>query len=231
MIPTDLSPVANHLWQSTFFAIAAGLLALALRKNRAAVRYWIWLAASIKFLIPFSLLIDLAGRLEWRPPAVTAQSQLASLAYSFNQPFVRYAPSSTASSSRTLPEILFALWFCGVIAGLIYWLRLMRRIRAIERGATILKLDLAIPAMSSPSRMEPGVFGILKPVLILPAGINERLTSAQLEAVLTHELCHVRRRDNLTAAIHMLVEVIFWFHPLVWWIRTRLVAEHGRVRE
>ena len=82
--------------------------------------------------------------------------------------------------------------------------------------------------MSSATRLEPGVFGIRKPVLLLPEGITDRLTPAQLEAVLAHELCHVRRRDNLTAAIHMVVEVVFWFHPLVWWIRTHLVAERER---
>jgi beta-lactamase regulating signal transducer with metallopeptidase domain len=38
-------------------------------------------------------------------------------------------------------------------------------------------------------------------------------------------MCHVRRRDNLTASIHMLVEAIFWFHPAVWWIKTRLLEE------
>ncbi|HEY4085460.1 MAG TPA: hypothetical protein VGM43_05955, partial [Bryobacteraceae bacterium] len=57
MIAVDLPAIANHLWQSTLFAVAAGLLTLTLRKNRAAVRYWVWLAASVKFLIPFSLLI------------------------------------------------------------------------------------------------------------------------------------------------------------------------------
>jgi Zn-dependent protease with chaperone function len=41
----------------------------------------------------------------------------------------------------------------------------------------------------------------------------ERLTPSQIDAVLMHELCHVRRRDNLAAALHMLVETIFWFHP------------------
>ena len=46
--------------------------------------------------------------------------------------------------------------------------------------------------------------------------------------MLAHELCHVRRRDNLTAAIHMIVEAIFWFHPLVWWIGARLVEERER---
>jgi beta-lactamase regulating signal transducer with metallopeptidase domain len=39
------------------------------------------------------------------------------------------------------------------------------------------------------------------------------------------EMCHVRRRDNLTAANHMVVEAAFWFYPLVWWIRARLVEE------
>lgn len=54
MIPSQLQSLANHLWQSTLFAAAAGLLTLSLRKNRAQTRYWLWLAASVKFLIPFS---------------------------------------------------------------------------------------------------------------------------------------------------------------------------------
>jgi bla regulator protein blaR1 len=42
-----------------------------------------------------------------------------------------------------------------------------------------------------------------------------------IEGILAHESVHVRRHDNLTAAIYMLVEVVFWFHPLVWWIERR----------
>ena len=62
----------------------------------------------------------------------------------------------------------------------------------------------------------------------MPEGILERLSPAQLQAVLAHEMCHVRRRDNLAAAVHMAVEAIFWFHPLVWWIGSRLVEERER---
>ena len=76
--------------------------------------------------------------------------------------------------------------------------------------------------------MEPGVFGIFRPVLLVPEGITDRLTPAQWKTILTHELCHVRRRDNLTAAIHMAIEAIFWFHPLVWWIGKRLIDERER---
>ena len=61
-----------------------------------------------------------------------------------------------------------------------------------------------------------------------PEGIIERLTPSQLEAVLAHESCHVRRRDNLTAALHMIVEGVFWFHPVVWWISAELVKERER---
>src|SRR6185312_10120322 len=89
-----------------------------------------------------------------------------------------------------------------------------------------LKTDL--PTLSSPALLEPGVFGILRPVLLLPEGITDRLTSEHLSAILAHELCHVRRRDNLTAAIHMAVEAIFWFHPLIWWLGVRLVEERER---
>jgi uncharacterized protein (TIGR03435 family) len=49
-----------------------------------------------------------------------------------------------------------------------------------------------------------------------------------LKAIIAHEMCHVRRHDNLTSAIHMLVEAIFWFHPALWWIGTRLVEERER---
>ncbi|HEY3884210.1 MAG TPA: M56 family metallopeptidase, partial [Vicinamibacterales bacterium] len=64
--------------------------------------------------------------------------------------------------------------------------------------------------------LEPGVVGIRRPILLLPDRIAECLTPEQLDAVVVHELCHVQRRDNLTATVHMFVEAVFWFHPLVW---------------
>ena len=76
--------------------------------------------------------------------------------------------------------------------------------------------------------MEPGVVGLWRPVILVPSGIEDDLTPRQLAAVLTHELCHIRRRDNTTAAVHMIVEAAFWFHPLVWWIGARLLEERER---
>jgi uncharacterized protein (TIGR03435 family) len=96
------------------------------------------------------------------------------------------------------------------------------------RTASPLDLPIGVKAMTSPAFPEPGVFGVRRAILLLPAGIADRLTPPQLHAVVTHELCHVRRRDNLAAALHMGVEAVFWFHPLVWWLGARLMEERER---
>ena len=65
-------PLANHLWQSTVFGGVVWLLTLLLRRNRAQARYCLWLVASAKFLLPFSLLVGLGSRIAWsRTPAIT----------------------------------------------------------------------------------------------------------------------------------------------------------------
>lgn len=69
------------------------------------------------------------------------------------------------------------------------------------------------------------MFRIVEPVLLLPANIGCHLDTLQLEAVIAHELSHARRGDNLWAAAHRVVEALFWFHPMVWWLGTRLVEE------
>ena len=230
MNPEYVSALGNHLWQSTLFAGLAGFLTLALRNNRARVRHGVWLAASCKFLIPFSVLIALGGHVRWR--AETTQSNIAIVMDQVSQPFTaptitarRVAPPRTASP---LPEILLAGWAIGFlgISGA-WWIR-WRRIRDAVHAGSHLQLEIPIRAVSSPTSLEPGVFGVLRPVLLLPEGMFDRLTPPQVEAIIAHELCHVRHRDNLAAALHMLVETVFWFHPLVWWVGKQIVEERER---
>jgi len=230
MLPTFF----NHLLQSTLFAAAAGLLTLAFRKNRAQVRYALWLAASVKFLIPFSVLIAMGSHFAWRASAGAAQSGLSFVVEQVSQPFaspvaVSIAPAvSHVSWTGWIPSVLSALWVIGFLIVVTSWWRRWRDLRAVLRDASPLRLPNGIEALTSPEFGEPGVYGIRRPVLLLPTGIVDELTSAQLEAILAHELCHIRRRDNLAAAIHMAVEAVFWFHPLVWWLGARLMDERER---
>jgi bla regulator protein BlaR1 len=225
-----LTAVLNHLWQSTLFAAVAGLLTLPLRRNRARTRYWLWVAASVKFLIPFSLLVDAGSHLGWRVAPIIVQSDHSSMMEQiFAAPALAIAAPATAQNTPSqLPALLFAAWLSGFWMVLFRWWREWRRIRTALRTASPFRLDAPIRAMSSPALLEPGVFGVLRPVLLLPEGIAERLMPEQLKAIIAHELCHVRYHDNLAAAFHMLAEAMFWFHPLVWWIGKRLVDERER---
>ena len=238
--------VANHLWQSTLFAAVAWLLTLALRNNRAQVRYWLWLAASVKFLIPFSLLIGMGSHLGWPKAAVVLQPGVSVVMQEIGQPFAQATPryaAVPAASTALLPALLLVVWLCGCVGVLLFWWSRWRRVTRAVCGAFPLQSGRELDAqrrlesrgiagpikiIASKSALEPGVVGVFRPVMLLPAGISDRLTDAQLEAIIAHELCHVRRRDNLLAAIHMLVEALFWFHPLVWWIGARLVDERER---
>jgi bla regulator protein BlaR1 len=245
--------LGNHLWQSTLFAIGAGLLTLLLRKNYARARYWLWLAASVKFLIPFSLLVRIGSYLAWSRGSAGTKGSLYFAMEEVGQPFTQSAMSvisgatpSTVSPSlfHLLPAVLGVAWLCGFVVVVFIWclrwsqvsaavresapLRDGREVEALRRLERIGGVGKRIDMMLSRASLEPGVFGIARPVLVWPEGISERLGDAHLEAILAHELRHVRRRDNLAAAIHMVVEAIFWFHPLVWWLGARLVEERER---
>ena len=232
MIPESLSPIANHLWQSTLFAVAAGLLTSALRKNSARVRHWVWVAASLKFLVPFSLLMALGSHIYWRTAPASTPPRLSIALDQAAQPFAVQASSvaltTPASAKSPLLPTAWTLWACGFagIAG--SWLIRWRRIAAAVRAGSPVDLGIPIRAISSPAFIEPGIFGPFRPILLLPEGITERLTPEQWKAVVAHELCHVRRRDNLIALAQMFVETVFWFHPLTWWIGARIFEERER---
>ena len=216
--------LANHLWQSTLFAIAARAVAFALRRHRAEVRYRVWLAASLKFLVPFSMLLALGHRIEWRA-APTAAAPISTAIVGISEPFEVTAPAAAPS---VWPAILLTVWLAGslVVCGR-WWVR-WRRMRAALGNAAPMTLDLPVEVRCTPERLEPGIFGIFRPVLLLPEGLAGRLSPAELAAILAHEICHLRRRDNLTAAFHMMVEALLWFHPAVWWIGARLIEERER---
>lgn len=220
-----IAALLDHLWQSTLFAACIAALALLVRRQAARLRFALWLAASLKFLLPFSALV-LLGR--WLlppvlvPAPVLAALKPAALPFSAGPIVLKAAPALMAG------EVLLTLWLTGMLFALGRALWHMREMHLLLREARDLDIAAPVPVKSAASFLEPGLIGIFKPVILLPEGLARNLTAAELDAVLAHELTHLARRDNLTAALHMLVETLFWFHPLVWWISRRLVEERER---
>jgi bla regulator protein BlaR1 len=201
MIPKYLSAIwaatapglGNHLWQSTLCLLIAGLLTLMLRKNHARTRYGLWLAASVKFLIPFSLLIILGSHLA-RPRGAGMQTGLYVAMEQVGQPFMPAAhvippvvhPTTFQSLLPLLPAIFVTAWLCGFAVVLFVWYARWRRISAAMREAAPLREGREVEALRgmerlggmrkqikmvlSPASLEPGIFGIAGPVLVWPKG-------------------------------------------------------------
>jgi len=159
-----LSAIGDHLWQSTLFAAAAGLLTLAFRKNAARARYGLWLAASLKFLFPFSLLVWGGSLLPWHPAgAAVPQMALWLAASPVSRPFVpNVAPVPAPVHLSTLgfwEAMLLAVWGCGTLVVAFNWVRRWISLRNSARAARPLAgLEREVPVLSTPFLQEPGVF-------------------------------------------------------------------------
>jgi bla regulator protein BlaR1 len=244
------SPIANHLWQSTIVVLAVSILTLLFGKNRARIRYGLWLAASLKFLVPFSALVALGTAIPISKPAVPVlRTSVMSAAQIIDQPFNSVAVTKTLNPNNNwqhielwLPLALALIWTLGFATVLLAWFARWRQLSKMLRRAPVAadtreikilrrienKSNTPIRLLKSRDLMEPGVFGVFRPVLFWPAQLSDRLEDAHLEAILVHEVAHVHRCDNLTALIHMVVEAIFWFHPFVWWIERKMIEERER---
>jgi len=251
-----IEALADHLWQSTLFATLIAIATVAFRNNRAAVRHALWLTASIKFLIPFAALVAIGEHTGLRSPLRLAPPTVSVVVDTVSQPFVQLATATQrpAASAHTGGHALgrvggagFALasliWIAGSLAVLSAWIGRYRRLNAVARHAAPLAegdtvdalrrierlagVTRPIPLVVSKARLEPGVFGIVRPVLVWPQTASQ-LHERQIDPILMHEVTHVRRHDNLLAALHMVVEALFWFHPIVWWIGARLIEERER---
>ncbi len=101
-------------------------------------------------------------------------------------------------------------------------------LRALARQARALGLSMT-PAIAYCSRVVvPTVVGVLRPVILLPFSFATGLGQEQVEALLAHELAHVRRLDPLVNVVQRVVEAFLFFHPAVWFVshRIRVEREH-----
>jgi beta-lactamase regulating signal transducer with metallopeptidase domain len=248
--------VANHLWQTTVFALMAWGIVRLLKRSTARVRYCVWSIALMKFLLPSALLILALERIgvdfALTAPATRAGSEIVSR---IAQPILPIVNPGGATAVETIVEaspanweahqelycLLSLFWGLGVAGALTRWL--VRRLRfrlALRAGAEIttgreavafnharswLFPHREIKLMAVPGLRDLGVWRVWRPIVLAPDGMAERLSDRELEAVMTHELIHVMRYDNLRDTWRMLLRCLFWFHPMIWMIDRELRAE------
>lgn len=152
--------------------------------------------------------------------------------------------ASQATTRSTLPSAVLLVWLTGVIvlsARLVGgWLRARRVahhdlrpvapeiVAMTTRLAARLTLSRLVDVAESASVTVPIMIGWLKPIVILPTAVVSGFTPEHVEALLAHELAHVRRSDYLVNLLQAVVETALFYHPAVWWVsrRVRAAREH-----
>jgi uncharacterized protein (TIGR03435 family) len=146
-------------------------------------------------------------------------------------------------SERFLPSVVM-LWFTGT---LVFWVRLTggwmaaSRLRtrlarkapgewqqALDRLRARLRVGRPVRLLVSGLVEAPVVIGWLRPMVLVPIGALAGLPAEHLEALLLHELAHIRRHDYLVNALQSIAEALLFYHPAVWWISGHIRDERER---
>ena len=202
----------HFVWQGTAIGIATAIALRVLAGSRPTVRYGV-----ACFSLALMLTVPVA-------------------------PHVASVVMPPVPLDRVLPSAVF-VWLAGVsllslrlIAACAGVERLKRATRAVdatvaERVQSLAQrfgIDRHVRVFESTLVRVPTVVGYLRPVILLPASVITGLAPAYLDAVIAHELAHVRRHDYLVNVLQSLVETLLFYHPAVWWCsrQIRIEREH-----
>ncbi len=231
----------THLWQSTAVALAILGLLLVSRGLSARTRRTLGWIALLKFALPAAWLGQFAARFAappqpWRMSDGPTMVASASTTVSLSTPVV----ASWVAPSWLWP-LLALVWLSGATFLLVRWIvRAARVRRALLATAQPVSADVERAVASAAARAGlravprclegerdhgPGAVGVVSPVLLLPSGLGERLSSAEREAILVHECVHLQRRDNLWAAVRAGFVAALWFNPIAWLLSRAIAIE------
>ena len=234
-------------WQSSLLIVI--LLAFDLlfrRKIRASIRYALWLVVLVKLCLPPTLALPTSPVwwLEKTPPAAVNPGVTHYTVTYGNEPLIPQNPLPAFAPQK--PAMTNAAWLlvssAAISSALLLWLlarwwhitRQVRRAAISERLTEIAgeaqksaAMKLNVQVKLTANSMSPAVCGLFRPVVLIPQSLAESFSDEQLHAVLLHELIHLRRRDVWLNFVQALLQIFYWWHPLLWLANARI----RRVRE
>lgn len=229
--------LVHSLWQ---LIVVAGILWIVLhlvKKSSPSLKYGLAVSALV-----FSFLLTLATfAYEWSQSVVTPgftleEAQLFLLASEPTVQEITFEQRTAQVMSwidQNLP-ILVNFWFFGSLLFLFRLVNSLAEVRNLRKSATLIQdfelekiayrlmgklgINRNVQLRVSPTAQSPLTFGTVKPVILLPAALIFQLSPAQLEAIIAHELAHVKRNDYLSNLLLSGLEILFFFHPCYWWM-------------
>ena len=246
--------ILAHLWESTLFGLGCGFLILLLGKSWSFSRHLLAWASLVKFLIPLSVF---SGATDWIKGLWTTTPEtlsptlphLSSLSQTLRlETWISLEPQQAVTvTSFPWDTITYMIWSLGLVFLLASWTKQYLRVRSSIRlscnDADLGWKELAQRLWERPNRPVPrvlscsneelvaGVFGMWRPIIIIPAIFPKEFTELEREAFLRHEFQHIYKRDYLWIVLQKFIRNLVWFHPLVWWLDHQISAEREIMRD
>ncbi|MGN6394194.1 MAG: M56 family metallopeptidase [Mucilaginibacter sp.] len=233
----------HSLWQGLFLAIVAGVVLLLAKKSSAVYRYNLMLLLFLLFILGsgltfiYELQSTSASTVNATAPGADAKSQSLFFDVHTAKQFIN---SFTSYFSANAPLIMMC-WFMiflvksiRMISSLAYNQRIRNHqvyepgrfwIDRVTEFSGKLGITKTVKLLQSGYVKVPVVVGHLKPVILMPVGLMSGLPVAQVEAILLHELAHIRRNDYFINFLQHVAEAIFFFNPGLLWVSTVLKEE------
>ncbi|MFD0740373.1 cytochrome c oxidase assembly factor Coa1 family protein [Lysobacter koreensis] len=232
--PALASALLHALWQDALLAVAAWCALAAMARASAALRHTV----AMGFLVAMVLVPAVAFLRFWQQPGTQVN---AGLVPAMTAPRIDAIPGVFVQESGPVAGVLTLLWLLGVLlmllrhcGGLQFVGALARRpytalpqewqqrVDALQRA---LGISRAVTVRLAQDVVAPFTARLLRPVIWLPLSLLARLPAEQLEALLAHELAHIRRLDWLWNGVQCVIEALLFFHPGVWWLGRRIRRE------
>lgn len=241
----------HSLWQGLALAVAAGILMLLSKKSASALRYNLLISLLAVFVatVCYTFYLQINNPLpitgennagenfaarENLPEHTITGIQAVNNTFQKNVgAFVSYF-NNHASLVVLVWFIIFLARFVKIVSGLVYVQRIrhygtsavpsewQERLEDLQKR---LQVTQPVLLLESALLKIPVVLGWLKPVILIPAGMLTRLSPAQVESILLHELAHIRRRDYLLNILQHIVDTLFFYNPAVAWVSSIIRSE------
>jgi len=228
--------LVHFLWEGALIALA---LSVSLRFFQSArVRYGMACLAMLAMVAAFG--VTLAVSVPEQPATAPTLGAAVTAGLGAGSGMAEPVPGILARIQSALPWVV-PFWLAGALLIGLYrvggWLSAQRLRRTgvcaapprwrrrLGRLARRIAVSKPVVLLESSLAEAPVVIGLLRPVILVPAGLLTGLPADQIEAILLHELAHIRRRDYLVNLMQTVVESLLFYHPAVWWVSGLIRAE------
>ena len=252
LVPALGRALLHFLWQGALIGMIAALLLHALRDARPQVRYAVACVAMLACAL--APILGIAWTLMQRGEAAPADIAVVSVFVSKSLMPASFMPViATASKGlaawpfdAALPSIV-AIWASGAcalslrMATGVWWIqRLCAAPQDASQAVWQVRLDDLAPRLGMARQVSlrlveslatPAAVGWFRPVVLLPVALISRMPVSLIEALLAHELAHIRRHDYLVNLLQGAVEAMLFYHPVTWWLSRRIRIEREHIAD